>query len=231
MKQNLLYVKQYFTIWWVPLTANLLPIAVFFLGMLLRRDWIIHLSLIVFFLNVAGTVVSSIVQVIQRKWYFVFPQLGCAGILMFYVGMLFMYSPPDYYGAHKEIPDGLDFSYPLDSPPGNKEYQIHDLVLINDIQPGLYTYRTDYVPNKPGYFYIKAFEINSNDPLSKDRLSGRSRIVVNDSETKIRQGAFTIYEGDWGDEYGSRIELWYQPTNGKAYKIEERNFIIEGWQR
>ncbi|WP_156027019.1 hypothetical protein [Sporocytophaga myxococcoides] len=50
-------------------------------------------------------------------------------------------------------------------------------------------------------------------------------------EPKIYEGAFTIYEGSSDDKYGSRIELWYQPLNGKEYKVTERNYIIEGWTR
>jgi len=59
----------------------------------------------------------------------------------------------------------------------------------------------------------------------------RSKVIVDDLESQIWKGEFTIYEGDWGDKYGSRIELWYQPSDGQEYKVEERNFIIEGWQR
>lgn len=41
-----------------------------------------------------------------------------------------------------------------------------------------------------------------------------------------------IYEGSWGDKYGARIELWFEPLNGsKDYKITERNYIVEGWMR
>jgi hypothetical protein len=46
----------------------------------------------------------------------------------------------------------------------------------------------------------------------------------------------TIFElvggiGSWGDKYGARIELWFEPLNGNNYKITERNYIVEGWMR
>jgi len=106
------------------------------------------------------------------------------------------------------------------------------LILGHSAQPGIYIYYTDYQPKENGYFYIKAFEITSNDRLSADRIKERSKIIVENLEKDEYQGEFTIYEGSWGDKYGSRIELWFQPSNGKdEYKITERNFIVEGWMR
>ena len=231
MKQTIRHIKRYFTIWWIPIAINFLAIGIFFLGTLFRRDWIIDLSLIVFFVNIIGTIISSIVQVVNRKWYFILPQLGLAAFLFYYVGIIFTYSPPDYYGAHKEIPENINFSTPLDSLPKNKEFEKYDFVLINNFQPGLYLYHTDHRSTETGHFYVKAFEINSNDQLSGERMKVGSKALVDNLEPQIWKGEFTVYEGDWGDKYGSRMELWYQPSNGQEYKVEERNFIIEGWQR
>jgi hypothetical protein len=63
-------------------------------------------------------------------------------------------------------------------------------------------------------------------------MKERSMIQVDSLGSDIHEGEFTIYEGDWGDEYGARIELWYIPSNGgREYKICERFYIVEGWQR
>ena len=231
MKRPLEYIKKYFTIWWVPIVTNFLAIGIFFLGTLFKRDWIIDLSLIVFFVNLIGTIISSIVQIVIRKWYYIFPQLGLAAFLFYYTVIIFTYSPPDYYAADKEIPENIDFSEPLDSLPTIKDFEKYDLILSNYAQPGIYKYYTDYQPKETGYFYIKAFEITSNDRLSGDRMEKRSKAEVDNLKPQKRNGEFTIYEGNWGEKYGSRIELWYQPSNGQEYKIEERNFIVEGWQR
>tara|TARA_R110002049_G_scaffold231003_4_gene403197 strand:- start:962 stop:1600 length:639 start_codon:yes stop_codon:yes gene_type:complete len=211
--------------------TNFLAIGIFFLGTLFKRDWIIDLSLIVFFVNLIGTIISSIVQIVIRKWYYIFPQLGLAAFLFYYTVIIFTYSPPDYYAADKEIPENIDFSEPLDSLPTIKDFEKYDLILSNYAQPGIYKYYTDYQPKETGYFYIKAFEITSNDRLSGDRMEKRSKAEVDNLKPQKRNGEFTIYEGNWGEKYGSRIELWYQPSNGQEYKIEERNFIVEGWQR
>jgi hypothetical protein len=232
MGQPLQNIKKYFIIWWIPIAANLVAIAIFVLGSIFERDWIIDISLMVFYLNIIGTIISSIVQIINRKWFLIFPQLGITAFLFYYVVIIFTYSPPDYYGANKVIPENINFSIPLDSLPSNKDFEMSDLILSNYSQPGIYKYYTDYRPKEEGHFYIKAFETTSNDRLSEDRMKERSKIEVDKLETQRYEGEFTIYEGNWGDKYGSRIELWFQPLNGhQEYKITERNYIIEGWQR
>lgn len=232
MKQILRHIKKYFTIWWIPIAFNLIPIGIFLLGTIFQRNWIIDLSLIVFFLNIPGTLISSIVQIAIGKWYFVFLQLGLVAFLFFYSATIFTLSLPDYYGANKEIPENIDFSEPLDSLPTQQDFELYDLILINYFQPGIYKYYTDYTPKETGCFYIKAFEITSNDRLSGERMKKRSKIIVDDLTLQMYEGEFTIYEGSWGDKYGSRIELWFQPSNGKReYKVTERNYIIEGWMR
>ena len=95
-----------------------------------------------------------------------------------------------------------------------------------------YNYYTNYQPKELGSFFIKAFEITSNDRLSEERMTNRSQILVENLNRQVYSGEFTIYEGSWGDKYGARIELWYKPANGNSeYKITQKNYIIEGWQR
>jgi hypothetical protein len=89
MKQTLQHIKKYFTIWWIPIATNILAIGIFFLGTLFKRDWIIDASLIVFFVNIIGTIISSIVQIVIRKWYFIFPQLGLGAFLFYYTVIIF----------------------------------------------------------------------------------------------------------------------------------------------
>ena len=63
-------------------------------------------------------------------------------------------------------------------------------------------------------------------------MTNRSQILVENLNRQVYSGEFTIYEGSWGDNYGARIELWYKPANGNSeYKITQKNYIIEGWQR
>jgi hypothetical protein len=232
MKKTIKSIKKYFTIWWIPIAFYLLAIGIFFLGMLFERDWIIDVSLWVFLVNIIGTIISSIVQIVNRKWLYIIPQIGITAFLFYYASIILIYSPPDYYGANKKIPENIEIYEPVSEKPTKEQFDKYDLILGHSAQPGIYTYYTDYQPKENGYFYIKAFEITSNDRLSADRIKERSKIIVENLEKDEYQGEFTIYEGSWGDKYGSRIELWFQPSNGKdEYKITERNFIVEGWMR
>jgi len=232
MKQVIDYIKKYFTTWWISLSINLIVVGIFAIGGYFERDWIIDLGLLIFYLNIIGTVISSIVQIVIRKWYFIIPQLGITGFLLFYVSLIFTLSPPDYYGVHKEIPDNIHFDEPLSEKPTKNQLDNYDLILSHSVQPGIYSYYTDYSPKENGFFYIKAFEITSNDRLSENRMKEKSKIQIDKRREVIFEGEFTIYEGSWGDKYGSRIELWFQPSNEKEeYKITERNYIVEGWMR
>jgi len=188
--------------------------------------------LILFYLNILGSTISSIVQVIIRKWYLLFPQLIVSGFLFFYVSIFFTFSPPDFYGAHKKIPVDIEISEPLNSIPTQQDYEKHDLILTVYGQPGIYQYYTDINPKESGFLYIKAYEITSNDQLSKDRLKERSKTIVNSTVQCSFFNDFTIYEGSWGDKYAARIELWFDPEGDKPdYKLADRNYIIEGWMR
>ena len=112
---------------------------------------------------------------------------------------------------------------------------IEDFRMYKDFQPGLYAYQAQVFIDEPGSIYMKAFEITQGVPLSESRLPNRSRITIAGSATSQiieSQDHFTIYEGDWGDEYAARFELWFAPDSGGAErKIAEKNYIIEGWQR
>ena len=223
--------KKYFTVWWIPLIAYLLPFSIYILGTFLKSDDVIDWGLLVFYVNILGTLVSSVVQISIKKWYFIFPQIIISAVLFFSASVLFTFSPPDYYGANKTIPKNIKFEKPLERELSAKDLQLNDLKLTAISQPGIYQYYTNYQPKELGAFYIKVYEITSNDRLSEDRLTERSRIIVENLSNKVHSGEFTIYEGSWGDQYGARIELWYEPENGKTYKITDRNYIVEGWMR
>jgi len=224
--------NQYFKIWWIPILSYLIPFGIYLIGDGFKSDAIIDFSLVIFFINILGNITSSIVQIVIKKWFYLIPQIGISFSLFFYVSIFFTFSPPDYYGANKTIPKGIEIYKPIESEPTKTEFEKYDLILSSGGQPGIYNYYTNKKPTESGNFYIKAFEITSNDKLSEDRMKIRSKVKVENFETTIYSGEFTIYEGSWGDKYGARIELWFEPSNGnKDYKIAERNYIVEGWMR
>ncbi|WP_348715149.1 hypothetical protein [Tenacibaculum sp. 190130A14a] len=222
---------KYFKVWWIPIVSYLVPFIVFLLGEVLKSNSIIDISLMLFFMNVLGNIISAIVQIFIKKWYFLIPQILISRFLFVFVSIIFTFSPPDYYGANKKIPKDIEIYEPLETDPTENDFEKFDLVLASSFQPGIYNYFTDYKPTEKGNFYIKAFEVTSNDHLSADRMKVRSKVNVENLEPKLYAGEFTIYEGSWGDKYAARIELWFEPLNGKNYKITERNYIVEGWMR
>ncbi len=43
---------------------------------------------------------------------------------------------------------------------------------------------------------------------------------------------FTIYEGDWGDYYAVRVEVWHRDASTKnETKLLEKIYHMEGWMR
>lgn len=224
-------IRNYFKIWWIPIVSYTIPVVLFFLGNTFKSDNLIDTSLIVFFINILGNIISAIVQIVIKKWYFIFPQLIVTIFLFTITSAIFTLSPPDYYGANKTIPKNIKIKNPIETEINEDDLNVNDFKIASFSQPGIYTYYTNYQPKKNGKFFIKAFEITSNDRLSKNNILEHSKIIVNDLDVKMYSGEFVIYEGSWGDKYGARIELWYQPENEMEYKIVEKNYVVEGWMR
>ncbi|WP_338769322.1 hypothetical protein WAF17_09605 [Bernardetia sp. ABR2-2B] len=222
---------QYFTVWWIPLCFYMIPLLIVIFTPHIKKDWIIDLSLSLFFINFLGTILSSLVHLVTKKWIPAVFQIIVSFCLLFFISILFILSPPDNYGVDKEIPKGIEIYEPITEKLVEEDLIKNNLIIGSYFQPGIYTYYTDFKPKELGYFYIKAFEITSNDRLSEERITRSSKISVEDFTNQIYTGEFTIYEGSFGDKYAGRIELWFSPKNGKEYKITERNYIVEGWMR
>ncbi|MCU7618784.1 hypothetical protein NZ698_16435 [Chryseobacterium sp. PBS4-4] len=224
------YIKKYFSVWWIPIIGYAIPYAVFNLGTLLKKDDLIDLSIILFYINILGNLISSIVQILIKKWYLISPQVIITAFLFFSVSVYMTFSPPDFYGANKTIPKNIKFEIPIEKELTESDLRQNDFKLASISQPGIYNFYTRHQPKETGYFFIKAYEITSNDRLSEDRINERMKTVEKPIEN-FYTGEFTIYEGSWGDQYGARIELWYHQDNNLEYKINQKNYIIEGWMR
>jgi hypothetical protein len=99
----------------------------------------------------------------------------------------------------------------------------------------MYKYDFYYGPLPAGDIYLRCFEVTKNIPLSEDRLTESSRVNIGSttSFTKLaNKQEFTIYEGDWGDYYAARIEVWYKNAATKQEKkLHEKVYRVEGWMR
>lgn len=110
------------------------------------------------------------------------------------------------------------------------------IALANGMQGGIYHVRAFVNPGEAGRAYLKVFEATRNTPLSTGRIPERSTVRIgwsaNPRELFRYQCEMTVYEGDWGNYYPARFELWFIPdTGGSERKLVEKIFRIEGWQR
>jgi hypothetical protein len=111
-----------------------------------------------------------------------------------------------------------------------------DFQLYTSVQPGIFDFDAWIRPKQKGTLFLKAFEVTAEDQLSSERLREQSEVKVDliiDSLVVFRtEKSFTIYEGDWGEPYAARFELWFKPENNKQeVRLLEKVFKIESWQR
>lgn len=111
-----------------------------------------------------------------------------------------------------------------------------EIQLAKGMQGGIYQVRAFVNPGEAGRAYLKVFEATQNTRLSEDRIGpdSISRIgwSTNPNEKFRYQSEMTVYEGDWGNFYPGRFELWFIPDSGRPErKLVDRIFRIEGWMR
>jgi hypothetical protein len=181
----------------------------------------------------------------KEWWQSVGSAIGCIVCFIAFYIISFIYlivssSQPDPFGKEHPIPEGMEYEIPLnENAPvevivdgfSEKEY----LQVWNDFQGGLYQYSFYYPELPDGDVFLRCFEVTENIELSTSRLQKASTVKVID-HTEFGMIAdkqnFTIYEGDWGDYYVARIEVWYKNARtGKETKLLEKICRVEGWMR
>jgi hypothetical protein len=181
----------------------------------------------------------------KEWWQSVGSAIGCIVCFIAFYIISFIYlivssSQPDPFGKEHPIPEGMEYEIPL------KEIAPVDLIIDgfsekeclqvwNDFQGGLYQYSFYYPELPDGDVFLRCFEVTENIELSTSRLRKASTVKVID-HTEFGMIAdkqnFTIYEGDWGDYYAARIEVWYKNARtGKETKLLEKIYRVEGWMR
>lgn len=170
--------------------------------------------------------------------------LGLIGIVVLtivFFGSFLMFYPNDFFADDLKIPKNIKIEKPLgsfeilhrtDSATISKDSNLN-FNLANSFQPGIYDYYLWFKPGVKGNIFLRIFEITQNTPLSIGRIESASRIQIKSGEDslKLYQRQFTIYEGDLGKPYSARIELWFEPIKGKAFKLLQKKYIVEGWMR
>ena len=171
----------------------------------------------------------------KRKYWFILPVF----LVLLVLTILFFALPShDRFGKNHPIPDGLEFSLPLDS---NSTAHVDTLnsntylAVWNGIQGGIYKYDFYYGPLPAGEIFLRCFEATENIPLSVDEIEERSKVAIDSTSTftkLIDKQEFSIYEGEWEDYYAARIEVWFRDAATKQEKkLLEKVYRVEGWMR
>ena len=86
-----------------------------------------------------------------------------------------------------------------------------------------------------GKVFLRCFEVTENIHLSAGRIRMDSSAEVKDHTEfgiVVDKQKFIISEGDWGDYYAARIEVWFKNANtGEETKLLEKIYRVEGWER
>ena len=149
-------------------------------------------------------------------------------------------SAPDGFGRKHSIPEGLNYHLPFEE--DNQNIVVIDslstesfLQVWNSFQGGIYQYDFYYNALPAGEIFLRCYEVSKNIPLSEKRLKERSTVIIDSTYSfskLVDKKEFTIYEGDWGDYYAARIEVWhYDRGTGKEKKLMSKVYRVEGWMR
>ncbi len=158
--------------------------------------------------------------------------------------------PSDGFGKEHFIPEGLEYSIPLNHNTTVKdgEWITHYeepmidstdvdsyLQIWNDSEGGRYLYDFSYPALSAGTIYLKCYEYSENIPLSTDVMRRNTSVpctTTHSFSTLVSKREFVIYEGDWGDYYAVRVEVWHcDSATRQETKLTEKIFRMEGWMR
>lgn len=184
----------------------------------------------------------AILFVNKQRWKF-FASLGGSLVIVCVLWIpleIASMNSPDGFGKEHPIPYGLKYNLPLTEDscsiePVDSLAPNTYLTIWNSFQGGIYTYDFYYEPLSSGEIYLKCFEVTENLPLSEERIAESSKVLINSTssfEKLVSRQEFTIYEGDWGDYYAARIEVWYRDSVTKEErKLLEKVYRVEGYMR
>ena len=109
------------------------------------------------------------------------------------------------------------------------------LLVKDGMQPGIYLLEAAINPATSGFAYTRAYNAETGERLSEERITERSTRYVGwsrDGKTFFPYNSeITVYEGDWDNTYEARFELWHRSETNTEIKMAEITRLINGWQR
>jgi hypothetical protein len=207
-------------------------------------------------LSFAGLIIASLVVAIIKKRYGVAIGVVVMGILLVIHSAVTLCliglgeGGGDDFGKRHPIPEDMEY-YTCLTDTRYEQCKLDSLAIERGIvlqENGLYgEYRyIAYVPAVPenGHIYLKLYEATTDLPLSEYikthttlpvEASDTARIYMmkdEDPDTWSPSDRFLIQEGEWGDYYAARVELWYKPESSDEEKLlHSVIYKVEGWSR
>jgi len=197
---------------------------------------------ILLILSILGLIASWVILLLRKKWIECLLSVILSAVIVCVLWFPLVWGAmtgPDGFGKKHHIPDGLAFNLPQESYSGNlsiDSLDIQDYLQIwNGPQGGIYKYDFYYPSLPAGDVFLRCYEVTKNIPLSEERIREKSTVSVDSTYSfsqVVDKKEFTVYEGDWGDYYAARIEVWHRDANtGKEKKLMDKIYRVEGWMR
>lgn len=242
--------KLFFSRWWVPLIFFAVTTVTHVLSALTPFWTLQWITFYLFLLGWIGLLGSTVYHGLHRNCTMglvtgsIF--IGAIPAYLYFSVAMFFNGPSevDTFADDLKIPTGIQIcelsNVDFDGNRADSVLNIlrtkTDFEIYSSFQPGLFEY--DFWASRidSGTIFLKAFEVTRNTQLSEDRLRKASSLTVfNETDSVLRfssNGTITIYEGDWGQPYAARFEVWYKSSHdGQERKLIEKIYKIEGWQR
>ncbi len=226
--------------WWVvPFFMVIQMLVILFVMILIPGGWAEDMAVVVWLVAAIAELVLLVLLLFHKEWKRLFLSMAIvAGIVVVlpFVSLIAM-SAPDGFARHHPIPEGMELNIPL----GDGEATIDSnnvdsfLQIWNGDQGGIYEYDFYYPQLSAGTIFLRCFEAGKNEPLSEDRLLKSSAVgntAVMGFSKVVEKQQFTIYEGDWGEYYAVRVEVWHRDSiSCEETKLMEKIYRMEGWMR
>lgn len=228
--------KSYINIWYIPvIIAGILGVIGLF-TISIYNEIIVYCSLGLPFIALVISLLLGLHKLYKKQWLLGTLQIITTSLIggagLFIIGIYFIFYPYDFFASNLELPDNIKLYVPKDEIIETCE-SVNQFELYKTPEPGIYNYKLCVTGLGKGSTYIKAYEVTHNYALSGYYIMEASyKPVKYENKVFTDIGLITIYEGDWGEPYAARFEVWFKPSDGsEERKIFEKTYKIEGWQR
>ena len=219
--------------------------AITYFGIQIPNEIAFNVSLAIFYISILFSLVFAIMRLFRKDYLKgtlqILGTIIIGGVSYLFLSLILLFYPYDFFADNLSIPKNVKFEKPIslnkNAEVKSKKVDNANFILYDDIQPGIYKYELYLNKIEKGKVYLKIYEITQNQILSEEDIKNSSSIDVYNPTSELKKfelkDDFTVYEGNWEQFYGSRIEVWFKPNakNQPERKLMTKNYIIEGWQR